>query len=131
MGNNENNIWFEFALNDLEAATILSKHHNPKVEIVCYHCQQCAEKMLKGYIAENNGKLIKSHDLVVLCDACINYDPEFDLLLETCSDLTIYASEIRYPNTLEIDEYQMNKAINDANKIKDFVQKKILKNLKH
>jgi HEPN domain-containing protein len=130
MDNIENNSWLEYALNDFEAALILAKQHKPKVEIVCYHCQQSAEKMLKGFIATNNGKLIKTHDLVVLCEACINYEAEFDLLLETCSDLTIYASEIRYTNILEIDEFQMRKAINDANKIKDFVQNKIIKNSK-
>jgi HEPN domain-containing protein len=83
--------WFEYADNDFEAVTILSGQLKPKYEIVCYHCQQCAEKMLKGFIAYNNGRLQKTHDLVVLCATSANYDAEFERILEICSDLTIYA----------------------------------------
>jgi HEPN domain-containing protein len=86
--------WIEYAENDLEAVTILSAQLKPKFEIVCYHCQQCAEKMLKGYIASQNGRLMKTHDLVVLCQTSATYDSDFDTILEQCSDLTIYASEV-------------------------------------
>ncbi|HMB45731.1 MAG TPA: HEPN domain-containing protein [Candidatus Methanoperedens sp.] len=61
MDNKEGLKWFEYAENDFEAAKILSLQVKPKLEIVCYHCQQCAEKMLKGYIASKNGKLQKTH----------------------------------------------------------------------
>lgn len=44
-------LWFEYAENDFEAAKILSLQAKPKYEIICYHCQKCAEKVLKGYIA--------------------------------------------------------------------------------
>jgi len=121
--------WFEFAENDFEAAIILSLQAKPKYEIICYHCQQCAEKMLKGYIASNNGRLLKTHDLVVLCEICANYDSEFEKIIGHCSDLTIYTSEVRYPNSLEIEPYHMQNAINDATKIKDFVLSKLI-NLK-
>lgn len=117
--------WFEYAENDFEAVTILSAQLKPKYEIVCYHCQQCAEKMLKGYIAFNNGRLQKTHDLVVLCEFCTNYDPDFDKIIEQCSDLTIYASEVRYPNLLEIESYHMKTAIEDAKVIREFVLTKI------
>jgi HEPN domain-containing protein len=38
--------WFEYSDNDFEAAEILSHQIKPKYEIICYHCHQCAEKML-------------------------------------------------------------------------------------
>jgi len=117
--------WFEYADNDFEAVTILSAQLKPKFEIVCYHCQQCAEKMLKGYIASNNGRLQKTHDLVVLCETCINYNPDFEKIIEKCSDLTIYASEVRYPNFLEIESYHMIKAIENVKIIREFVLSKL------
>lgn len=120
----DNLSWFEYAENDFEAASVLSAQIKPKYEIVCYHCQQCAEKMLKGFIASNNGRLLKTHDLVVLCEACANYNPEFEKLIELCSDLTIYASEVRYPNFMEIENYHMRKAIEDAVSIREFVLSK-------
>ena len=116
---------FEGAENDFEAAKILSFQVKPKLEIVCYHCQQCAEKMLKGYIASKNGKLQKTHDLVILCEACKNYDPDFEKIILNCSDLTIYSSEVRYPNVLEIEAYHMQNALTDASQIKEFIVSKL------
>jgi HEPN domain-containing protein len=118
-------LWFEYAENDLEAAKILSRQSKPKYEIICYHCQQCAEKFLKGFIASKNGKLQKTHDLVVLCETCASWDPEFEKIIINCSDLTIYASEVRYPNVLEIEDYHMKSAIKDAVRIKEFVLTKV------
>ena len=123
--NKDGLLWFEYADNDLEAVTILSGQLKPKYEIVCYHCQQCAEKMLKGYIAYNNGRLQKTHDLVVLCETSANYDVEFESILEICSDLTIYASEVRYPNLMQIENYHMKKAMENAKLIRYFVLKKV------
>jgi HEPN domain-containing protein len=117
--------WFEYAENDFEAVTILSAQLKPKYEIVCYHCQQCAEKLLKGYIASNNGRLQKTHDLVVLCETCSTFDPDFGTIINQCSDLTIYASEVRYPNLLEIENYHMIKAIENVSIIRDFVTHKL------
>lgn len=124
---NEYFKWLEYAENDFEAAEILSQQIKPKYEIVCYHCHQCAEKILKGYIASKNGKIQKTHDLVVLCESCGKYDPEFDTIIGNCSDLTIYASETRYPNTLEIEDYHMKKALKDTLKIRDFAKSKIVR----
>jgi len=117
--------WFEYAENDFEAVTILSAQLKPKYEIVCYHCQQCAEKLLKGYIASNKGRLQKTHDLVVLCETCSTFDPDFETIINQCSDLTIYASEVRYPNLLEIENYHMIKAIENVSIIRDFVTHKL------
>jgi HEPN domain-containing protein len=125
MDNKEGLKWFEYAANDFEAAKILSLQVQPKREIVCYHCQQCAEKMLKGYIASKNGKLQKTHDLVILCEACKDYDFDFEKIILHCSDLTIYSSEVRYPNILEIEQYHMQNAIRDANKIMEFIFSKL------
>ncbi len=126
MDNNKDGYsWFQYAGNDFEAVTVLSAQLKPKYEIVCYHCQQCAEKMLKGYIATNLGRLQKTHDLVVLCETCAHYDSDFEKIIEQCSDLTIYSSEVRYPNLLEIESYHMKKAIENATIIRDFVLSKL------
>jgi HEPN domain-containing protein len=83
--------------------------------------------MLKGYIAYNNGRLLKTHDLVVLCETSTNYDSEFESILEICSDLTIYASEVRYPNLMQIENYHMKKAIENAKIIREFILEKVSK----
>ena len=45
--------WFMFATNDLKSAEFLLNMKPLPLEIICYHCQQSAEKYLKGYIALN------------------------------------------------------------------------------
>ena len=39
--------WMRFACDDLEVAIILSEGRPLKHEIICFHCQQAAEKSLK------------------------------------------------------------------------------------
>ena len=44
--------WFTYAERDFLTAEHLAKTLYPiPIEIVCYHCQQSAEKFLKGFIA--------------------------------------------------------------------------------
>jgi HEPN domain-containing protein len=51
------NEWFAFADNDLKSAKFLLRMHPTPLEIICYLCQQSAEKYLKGFIAMNGGKI--------------------------------------------------------------------------
>jgi len=39
--------WLNFAENDYEAVLQLCTNHKPLLEIICLHCQQCAENTLK------------------------------------------------------------------------------------
>ena len=110
--------WYEYAENDYEVAILLSNQIKPKLEIICYHCQQCIEKYLKGFIAFNGGNLQKTHSLVALCNTCISFDTRFNEILEICANLTVYGSELRYPNKLEIDKNNMKKALDDTNKVR-------------
>ncbi|MCL2222645.1 MAG: hypothetical protein FWC20_10325 [Oscillospiraceae bacterium] len=46
MQNHEALEWYRFAQMDFDAALTLNKHSRPRpLEIICYHAQQCAEKM--------------------------------------------------------------------------------------
>lgn len=103
------NEWFIFADNDLKSAKFLL-HMNPlPLEIICYHCQQSAEKYLKGYISLNGGKLIKTHDLTLLNKVCIEYDIDFQEMED---------------DTIELEEHDVKKAIESAERIKNFVLNK-------
>jgi len=43
--------WFKYAERDLESAIFLIKMHPVPIEIICYHCEQSAEK-IKRFITE-------------------------------------------------------------------------------
>jgi len=42
--------WIRYAENDIEAVNILIAHRPLKPEIICYLCQQSAEKAMKAFL---------------------------------------------------------------------------------
>ena len=112
--------WFAFADRDLALAEHALTMHPQPYEIICYHCQQAAEKYLKGYlIFQGVDDPPRTHDLDVLCAACSEYDERFDELQRNCHVLAYYAVQPRYPHDIEITEAQMQNALRYANGIKD------------
>jgi HEPN domain-containing protein/predicted nucleotidyltransferase len=57
-------FWLREAAEELETAAILMDHE--KWRGVCFHSQQCAEKVLKALIVEKALPLARTHDLVDL-----------------------------------------------------------------
>lgn len=55
------NEWFEFAELDLKTAIYLLDMKPKPNEIICYHCQQSAEKFLKGYLVSEGEEIKKTH----------------------------------------------------------------------
>jgi HEPN domain-containing protein len=62
--------WFRFADMDLGSAEFLLGKHPVPVEIICFHCQQSAEKYLKGILVLHGIQPPKIHDLQELCNLC-------------------------------------------------------------
>lgn len=112
------NEWFNFAENDLKSAKFLLQMKPQPLEIICYHCQQSAEKYLKGYIAFKGGELIKTHDLTLLNKVCIEYDGDFQVIMDDTIELIDYGVHVRYPFHLELEEDDARKAIESAEKFK-------------
>ena len=56
--------WLNMGKDDLRSAEYLSTMHHPTPdEIICFHCQQSAEKYLKAYIFFHDIEPEKTHDL--------------------------------------------------------------------
>ena len=59
--------WVEKAEADYKAAAALNRRRKePLPDIVCYHCQQSAEKYLKAYLIAQSMPPPHIHDLVQL-----------------------------------------------------------------
>lgn len=117
--------WLEFAEHDYEAANLLSRQAKPLLEIICFHCQQCAEKYLKAYIIQNNSEIKRTHNLEELLKICSKADKEFNLIIDNCIDLSDYAVETRYPYPFEIEKADMLKALKDMEAIRAFIKSRI------
>ena len=106
---------------DLGSAEHLLNMHPTPMEVVCYHCQQSAEKYLKGYLVLHGNNPPRTHDLDELCKLCLDTHDGFGKIADQCSDLTAYGVQTRYPMGLTLEERDMSQALNGARQIRDCV----------
>ena len=85
---------------DLASAVRLLDGDPPFPDTALYHCQQAAEKALKGFLAAHARPLRRMHDLMVLLDECSAIEPSFNLLAEAAATLTPYGTIFRYPGSM-------------------------------
>jgi HEPN domain-containing protein len=115
--------WIEIADSDLSAARhMLNTMWPVPYAIVCFHCQQAAEKYLKWVLVLHDIDPPKIHDLEELEKLCEAIIPQFDMLYEKCAALTEYAVPSRYPNENQLEKNDMDRALEYAQSIREFVQ---------
>jgi HEPN domain-containing protein len=110
--------WLTKARGDLLAAETLATPAIAQRDIAIYHCQQAAEKAIKGLLVYRERPFQKTHDLERLLElARDETDSLFDLE-EHARTLTPYAVEFRYPGDIfEPDEEEMQEAIRLAREV--------------
>jgi HEPN domain-containing protein len=114
--------WFSFAEMDLSSAEFLLAKWPVPLVIICYHCQQSAEKYLKGLLTLKNQIPPKTHDLSLLIDFCKPFYPEITLISVQCTALNPYSSQSRYPREMLITEQDMKVAIENAKTVCAFAE---------
>jgi len=116
--------WLIKARSDLRSARALVALSEPATDTAIFHCQQAAEKALKGYLAFRDQPLERTHDLERLLELATALERSF-APLETQADLlNPYATAFRYPDTLGLQfpsVAEVTTAIAHAQAIYDFV----------
>ncbi|MDR3020003.1 MAG: HEPN domain-containing protein [Treponema sp.] len=112
--------WFYFADADYDSALILNEAHRKHNEIICFHCQQAAEKYLKAFLCYKGIIPPKIHILETLCALCSEYDSSFNDIAKDCAYLSPFAVRARYPLEIEITNSNTVKALETAKKIMGF-----------
>jgi len=69
----------------------------PNYDGACFHAQQCAEKYLKGILAEAQAAFPKTHDLVDLLDRALALHPHWEQFREDLAFLSAFGVDVRYP----------------------------------
>lgn len=111
-----------FAEMDFLTAKHLYENMFPKpLEIICYHCQQAVEKLLKGALLFKGVSIKKTHDLGLLAEMLQEHVTVDEKYLEMCDDLTPYGVKIRYPQELFIEEYQVKKVLSETQALYDWL----------
>jgi HEPN domain-containing protein len=90
--------WIEKAEADWRSAHRESRvRDHPNHDLVCFLCQQCAEKYLKARLVEAGASFPKTHDLVALLKLLHPIEPGLLSLKQNVDGLSHYAVEFRYP----------------------------------
>ena len=124
MGNDEVlKEWLDFAEMDFLTAKHLYEYMYPKpFEIICYHCQQTVEKLLKAVLIGHGTAVKKTHDLGLLAEMLQDFMEVDEKYLEMCDDLTPYGVKVRYPQELFIEEYHVGKAMKETQELYDWLR---------
>jgi len=121
--------WFAKAESDLKNAELvfMAEADDKPFDTVCYHCQQAAEKYLKGFLIYLDTPFTKTHNIEVRMDLVSPSYPEIEKFTEAVS-LTYYAVENRYPDDfVEVSEDEAINAFLIAKELKAFVIAQVTK----
>jgi HEPN domain-containing protein len=112
------------AAHDLQSARILSDAPGGARDVAIYHCQQAAEKAVKGYLISRDEPFPKIHEIAPLIRQAIEFEPSFETMLEAGHSLSPFAWQFRYPSEMDVAEPtrpQLDEALQQAQMICDFV----------
>ena len=116
--------WLTKALHDLQTARITAAAPGGPLDTAIYHCQQAAEKSVKGWLVAGNIPFEKTHDVRRLIQQAAVSWPDFARFAEAAEVLTPYVSAFRYPG-LTSDPMptreEFDEALAHAQTVYDFV----------
>ncbi|PYM61286.1 MAG: DNA-binding protein [Candidatus Rokuibacteriota bacterium] len=90
--------WLRQAERDLDDAeyNLAGDRHS----LVCFLCQQAAEKALKAVLYAQGAEQVLGHSVAELAGACAEVDRAFEPLARKAAPLDQYYVPTRYPNSL-------------------------------
>ncbi|MBM4071479.1 MAG: HEPN domain-containing protein [Planctomycetes bacterium] len=89
--------WVRKAEVDLRVSKTLARSRPPAHDVVCYHCQQCAEKYLKAILVELGMHVPRTHNLEDLLGLLRPRLPQLTALARGLIFLSRFAVHGRYP----------------------------------
>jgi HEPN domain-containing protein len=87
--------WLLIARTDLHDAGVLAGAQSYATSL--FHCQQAAEKALKGLLTFAGKPFRKTHDISELSTDCLAIDSSLESVVARAERLTQYAWRFRYP----------------------------------
>lgn len=109
--------WLTKSRHDLDTAHQIAGLPGGHLDSAIYHCQQAAEKALKGFLAFHDHRLERTHDIERLTTLACSYESAFAGWVECAITLTPYATAYRHPGdaaTLEPSRAEFDDALRAA-----------------
>jgi HEPN domain-containing protein len=114
--------WLTKAQHDLASARVLAASTPPLLDTAIYHCQQAAEKAVKGYLVYVDEEFERVHDIEELIRLAMPHAEKFVDWIDVGIELTPYARIYRYPGyATEPSREQFDPALTAAEGLYKFV----------
>ena len=118
--------WRLLADDDLAVAEHLAATMSPiPTAAIAFHCQQAAEKYLKGALAVIGIEPPHTHDLVLLYNLSEKHRPSYVSISSSCSIITQFAVQPRYDRGLSLSDDDMRLVLAHTKIIKEFLIKEV------
>jgi HEPN domain-containing protein len=116
-------FWLKKSQRDLSAAQKLA----PELpDIAIYHCQQAAEKALKGFLILHDTEPGDTHNINTLVKLAAAFKPEFATVLKEAGYLSQYNQTYRYPMESTEDFNPTPGELNKAYRLASEVYKNVI-----
>ena len=118
--------WLEYAKRDYDSALHLFENMTPPpLKIICFDCQQAAEKHLKALLTACGTKFGESHDLPHLIKLRAKRSSVPAKVLAACADLNAYGPDSIYPGGGKSSLAKTKKALKNLNTIMAWTNKEL------
>jgi len=118
--------WKKKAQSDWTTVEILLAHAQCPAEVVCFHCQQYVEKLLKALLSRHSIEAPRTHDLRRLIQLAEPLAPGLSQLSDASDKLTVHGVETRYPgDSYPVSPEEMDEVIEISRKIGDMLLPKL------
>ncbi|MCK9208056.1 MAG: HEPN domain-containing protein [Salinivirgaceae bacterium] len=114
--------WIEKADHDLGTGQLTYLYLPQYRDTIAFHCQQAAEKYLKGFLLFSDIPFKKQHSLNYLLGLLSQKIEISDKLYDDASELEDFAVEIRYPDTsVDLSDEEIQQAFKISKQVREFV----------
>ncbi len=96
--------WLAVAVADMRVVRLCLDANGPMLGIAAYHCQQAAEKVVKGMLVMAGIPFTKTHDMARLGDLAASHYLDWQHLLVETGRLTVWGYAYRYPGLEDVPE---------------------------
>jgi HEPN domain-containing protein len=99
--------WLDKSDEDLRVARIILQADTSLAASALYHCQQAAEKALKGFLVWHGQVIRKTHDLERIGREVTTIDPSLAPVVADAVPLSTFAWLVRYPGAGVVPDQRM------------------------
>lgn len=114
--------WISKAEEDFSVAQMSYRaRRHPSYDAAVFHCQQCVEKYLKARLEEAGVSFLRTHDLLVLHQSVLGFEPGWAVLQPFLIPLNPYGVAYRYPG-ISATKLDAKNALKDCRQVRRVIR---------